>query len=101
VADYWGNRWSSGMWPEHLDTRELARACNTDCRFQDAGWAETPVSIERLLLSGVFLEAFAKLQPKGAPPLLGVVVATAYRCRLGERGTPRGGPSDKVGFRSR
>lgn len=75
--------------PEHLNTCALAGACNEDRRFKEAGWVETPLSIERLLLSEGFHEALRKLAPSGGRLLLETFVANSYRCRLEERGSPK------------
>ena len=85
--------------PEYVDTRALAHACNCDCRFEEAGWAETPASIELLLLSGNFQVALARLATHSGNLGLKAVVATAYGCRIRERGLPRrvarGKPADR------
>ncbi len=78
-----------------LDTSSLADACNEDRRFQEAGWIETPVSIERLLLSDAFHLALAKLAPMGGQLVLERVIANTFRCRLEERGSPKRAGSSK------
>ena len=87
---------SSVVMPDLMDTLALATACNEDRRFLEAGWAETPVSIEGLLLSQGFRDALTKLMPTGARLFLGTVVANAYRCRLAERGAPKGNGARKT-----
>lgn len=72
-----------------MDTRAMADACNDDRRFLEAGWLETPVSIELLLLTSSFGSSVTKLLPRGGQLLLSGVVAAVYACRVGERGTPR------------
>lgn len=72
-----------------LDTLELACVCNDDQRFQEAGWAETPSSVEQLLLSQTFGTALAKLMSPGSRLVVGAVVASVYGCRVKERGAPR------------
>ena len=79
---------SYGM-SEHLNTSLLAGACNEDRRFQEAGWSETPASMEQLLLSDEFREALLKLAPSGGRLLVEMVVANTFRCRLAERGSPK------------
>lgn len=72
-----------------IDTGALASACNSDCRFQDAGWAETPASVESLLLNKVFGTALRLLAPIGIRTGLGTMVASVYGCRIKERGAPK------------
>ena len=74
---------------EQLDTPALASACNSDCRFVDAGWEETPVSIECLLLNTGFHTELTRITPHGTGPALGTFVASVYGFRLKERGAPR------------
>lgn len=83
--------------PSHLnvDTWVLAEACNDDCRFQEAGWAETPASIEQLLLSQGFYTSLHKLMPAGARLIVGALVASIYGCRVTERGMPRKGGASR------
>ena len=76
---------------DQLYTPALASACNDDFRFKAAGWAETPASIEHLLLDGVFRTTLSQLASSGAKPVLSTIVASVYRCRIEERGAPRGG----------
>ena len=75
--------------PEQLDTLAISSACNSDYRFQDAGWAETPASVDHLLLDKVFHSALTRLMPSGTKPALGAIVASVYVCRVEERGNPR------------
>ena len=83
--------------PDHMDTRALARACNDDCRFQDAGWEETPASVELLLLSPGFQKVLAGLMTSGSGPAVGAVVASVYGCRVRERGaSKRLGPARRT-----
>lgn len=75
--------------PEHFSTSAMASACNDDFRFQAAGWAETPATLEYLLLNKVFLTALTSLMPSGGRPALGSIIASVYGCRVKERGIPR------------
>lgn len=75
--------------PEHFSTFALASACNEDFRFQAAGWAETPATLEYLLLNKIFLSALTSLMPSGGRPALGAIIASVYGCRVKERGIPR------------
>ncbi|GEM_PF-6713438 len=74
---------------EHVSTFALASACNEDFRFQAAGWAETPASLEYLLLNKIFSTALTSLMPSGGRPAMGSIVASVYGCRVKERGIPR------------
>ncbi len=71
------------------DSQALAGACNGDCRFQEAGWAETAASVEALLLNEVFHRALTLITPAGTKTTLGGIVASVYQCRVRERGAPK------------
>ena len=84
---------------DYLDTQDLAGACNIDCRFQEAGWVETPASVEYALLDSVFHEGLTKLMASGTKPALGVMVASLYGWRVRQRGALKKAIAAKPGGR--
>ena len=66
----------------------IARACNQDGRFTEAGWEETAEGIATVLRSERFRVALNALVPSGRRPTLAMVVAAVYQYREDEQGYP-------------
>ena len=86
---YSTERRRTGGSAEQLTTDLLAGACNDDARFREAGWEETPASVEQLLLTDGFGTALLKIMGIGIKPAVGAIVASVYRCRVEQRGNPK------------